>query len=93
MPVVLKFTLGHRCTAWCFNDTVAILRANGSGENPFCAVTALYGERSKETELLRNVRDAVLTQTPEGRECIKLYYAWSPVLAQVENGGTLLNKE
>lgn len=65
-----------------FNGTVTILRTNGSGENPLCPVTALYGEHSKETALLRNVRDTVLTQTPEGRECIKLYYAWSPVIAQ-----------
>jgi hypothetical protein len=65
-----------------FNGTVTILRTNGSGENPLCPVTALYGEHAKETALLRKVRDTVLTQTLQGRECIKLYYAWSPVLVR-----------
>jgi len=45
-----------------------------------CPSTEIYGEGSLEVTLLRAVRDTVLRQTPEGREIIKLYYQWSPVI-------------
>lgn len=45
-----------------------------------CASREIYGEGSLEVTLLRAVRDTVLSQTPEGREIIKLYYQWSPVI-------------
>jgi hypothetical protein len=44
-----------------------------------CTAEQIYGEHSKETKLLRHLRDNVLTQTPEGQEIIKLYYQWNPV--------------
>lgn len=47
-----------------------------------CGVKELYGEYSKETELLRYIRDNVLSQTPEGKELIKLYYQWSPAIVK-----------
>jgi hypothetical protein len=47
-----------------------------------CALTLMYGEQSIEVELLRDYRDNVLSQTPEGREIIKLYYQWSPVIVR-----------
>ena len=34
------------------------------------------------TELLRYFPDNVLSQTPEGREFIRLYYQWSPVIVE-----------
>ena len=45
-----------------------------------CPAEVLYGEHSAETELLRNFRDRVLFETPEGRELINLYYQWSDLL-------------
>ena len=45
-----------------------------------CPSKEIYGEGSLEVTLLRAVRDTVLSQTPEGREIIKLYYQWSPVI-------------
>ena len=47
-----------------------------------CPVTAVYGERSTETELLRSIRDNLLSQSREGRELIKLYYQWSPFIVK-----------
>ena len=47
-----------------------------------CALALLYGE-SDETELLRFVRDNILSRTPEGRELIKVYYQWSPIIVQI----------
>jgi hypothetical protein len=32
--------------------------------------------------LLRYIRDNMLSQTPEGREIIRLYYEWSPVIVK-----------
>ena len=43
-----------------------------------CLTKKIYDEHSKETELLRYIRDNVLNQTPEGREITRLYYQWSP---------------
>ena len=55
-----------------------------------CLVKQLYGEHSREAELCRSVRDNVLRETPEGRELIKTYYAWSPRLVSVlEQDGAL----
>ena len=47
-----------------------------------CPTEELYGEQSAETEILRYVRDNVLSQTPEGQELIRLYYQWSPVIVK-----------
>lgn len=48
-----------------------------------CPAGELYGEHSEEAELLRHVRDEVLSQTPEGQEIIRLYYVWSPAIVKV----------
>ncbi len=51
-----------------------------------CALLRVYGENSVEVELLRYIRDNILSQNPEGRELIKMYYQWSPVIiAAMEN--------
>ena len=49
---------------------------------PFCLIEQLYGEQAEETELLRYVRDTILTKTGEGRELIRLYYQWSHLLTE-----------
>ena len=48
-----------------------------------CALALMYGEHSDKTELLRLIRDNILSRTPEGRELIKLYYQWSPIIVQI----------
>lgn len=45
-----------------------------------CLGEKIYGEDSKETGILRDLRDSILSKTPEGREIIRLYYEWSPVI-------------
>jgi hypothetical protein len=45
-----------------------------------CPAGEIYGEQSDEAQLLRSFRDNILNKTPEGREMIRLYYAWSPVI-------------
>ena len=45
-----------------------------------CPSQYLYGEFSEEVRLLRWFRDYILSTTPEGRQAIKLYYQWSPLL-------------
>ena len=47
-----------------------------------CPIEGLYGEDSDEVEILRCVRDNVLSQTPEGQEITKLYYQWSPAIVR-----------
>ena len=54
------------------------VRAVRSGQcGSLCPTETLCGEHSEEAELLRYFRDNVLSQTPEGRELIKLYYELS----------------
>ena len=47
-----------------------------------CPSKEIYGENSQETQLLRSIRDNVLSQTPEGRKIITLYYQWSPAIVK-----------
>ena len=46
-----------------------------------CPLIQIYGVDSTETELLRKYRDGILSKTSTGREIIRLYYEWSPVIA------------
>jgi hypothetical protein len=45
-----------------------------------CPSQYLYGQSSEEVLLLRWFRDHVLHTTPEGKQLIRLYYHWSPLL-------------
>lgn len=47
-----------------------------------CPSLEIYGEGSFEVTLLRAVRDNLLSQTPEGRELIELYYRWGPLMVK-----------
>ncbi len=58
-----------------------------------CGGEAIYGKHSQETELLRYIRDSVLAQSPEGREIIKLYYQWSPVIVQAMENDAAFKEE
>jgi hypothetical protein len=48
---------------------------------PRCPILQLYGENSEEVYLLRKFRDDVASTTPEGKQLIRLYYQWGPLLA------------
>ena len=56
--------------------------AESTTTTSICPSEQIYGEDTYETALLRNFRDYVLTQTPEGQEIIRLYYQWSPVIVK-----------
>jgi hypothetical protein len=58
-----------------------------------CLSEEIYGEDSPQTELLRCFRDTILNNTPEGKELIRLYYKWSPMIVKVVREDTLLKKE
>ncbi len=53
---------------------------------PLCPTEVIYGEDSEEVKLLRVLRDEVLSKTPEGREVIKQYYNFSPLLVEAMKG-------
>jgi len=48
-----------------------------------CLSEEIYGEDSEEAEILRYMRDNILSHTPEGQELIRLYYEWSPAIVKV----------
>jgi len=62
-------------------------------ETKSCPTEVIYGESSKEAELLRYFRDNVLSQTPEGQELTKLYYQWSPAIAKAMERDEKFKKE
>ena len=61
------------------NDTDAVATVTVSWR---CPLQQIYGENSEEVAALRSFRDNVLSQTPEGREIVKLYYQWGPLIIQ-----------
>ena len=65
----------------------------GFGENPNCPSEVIYGERSEEAESLRGFRDKVLRQKTDGKELIKLYYQWSPVIVKAIEKDEAFKKE
>jgi hypothetical protein len=58
-----------------------------------CPAEEIYGEHSAEVQILRAVRDNLLSQTPEGREIIKLYYQWAPMITMVVRNDRALKAE
>ena len=47
-----------------------------------CPLEIIYGDTSEEIKLLRYFRDKILDKTQEGREYIRLYYQWSPLIVK-----------
>jgi cell wall-associated protease len=47
-----------------------------------CPIASGLGEDYETIEHLRYFRDAVLGKTAEGREIIKLYYQWGPIVSK-----------
>ena len=66
----------------CHSDVCGGVSTTTTGPDTRCPAEQIYGDGSIEVTLLRAVRDNLLTQTSEGRELIKLYYQWSPVIVR-----------
>ncbi|MBN2285867.1 MAG: M23 family metallopeptidase [Tissierellales bacterium] len=54
-------------------------------EGDLCCTEQIFGENAPQSELLRYFRDNVLNKTQEGRELIRLYYLWSPIISVMMN--------
>jgi len=76
-------TINHRIQKYAINGQ----------NNQVCFVEKIYGEHSKSTEIIRNFRDNILTQTQEGRELIDLYYQWSPSIVKAMEQDDAFRKE
>lgn len=59
-----------------------ILTTTTATDKTKCPLMLIYGKHSEEAEFLRYFRDAILKQTPEGEELIKLYYEWNPAIVK-----------
>jgi hypothetical protein len=53
-----------------------------TSENGACIFNDLLGYDDPRLDVLRQFRDNVLSQTQEGRELIKLYNQWSPIISK-----------
>jgi len=58
-----------------------------------CPAELIYGEVSDEVVMLRYIRDALLRESPQGQEVIRLYYLWSPVVVQILENDPHLRQE
>ena len=58
-----------------------------------CASEKIYGQDSKEAEMLRCFRDDILSKTEEGRELIRLYYQLSHVIVEAMNENEEFKKD
>ena len=73
---------------WCCTDSIycpeegSIWERYQCTQKVICPFAAIFGEDSEEVEILRYVRDNVLSQTPEGQELVRLYYQWSPAIIE-----------
>lgn len=70
------------CDSYCEASTTTTADTTTTTTTIPCSLEAIYGEYSQKTELLRNFRDNVLSQSPEGQEIIRLYYEWSPMIVK-----------
>ncbi len=61
--------------------------------SPSCPSELIYGKHSEQTELLRYIRDNVLSQSPEGQEIIRLYYELSPAIVHAMEGDEEFKEE
>lgn len=58
-----------------------------------CILDIFFGPDNPKLYILKAFRDEVLSKTPEGRELIELYYAWSPFLIEATQQDEQLKKE
>ena len=65
--------------------TAAVLTttSTSTAPSPDCVIEAIYGVFSEEIQLLRYVRDEILSKTPEGKKVIEYYYLWSPAVVKL----------
>jgi hypothetical protein len=64
------------------NLVSVLVEMNFRARKAICPAVLIYGEDSEETRILRYLRDSLLNKTHEGRELIKLYYQWSPIIVR-----------
>ena len=58
-----------------------------------CSLLQIYGENSEEVRVLRAFRDNMLSQTPDGREIIKMYYQWNPLIVKMMEEDEMFKEE
>jgi hypothetical protein len=63
-------------------ETTSTSSTTSTMSDNICPPEYIYGEFSQETALMKAFRNNVLNKTPEGREIVRLYYQWSPVIVK-----------
>jgi len=97
-PMALRFTPDVTTTTVAPVTTTSVIPttipvSTTTTQGGICTTEVIYGENSEEVELLRSIRDNVLSKTPEGREIIRLYYQLSPVILKAMEGDEAFKEE
>jgi hypothetical protein len=74
--------IGNTTSSTSSTTTTAAITTTIPIPIPPCLMEKIYDDHSEKTELLRYIRDNVLTQTTAGQEIIRLYYEWSPAIVK-----------
>jgi subtilisin family serine protease len=65
-----------------FNSLDLVTTTTSTKHGGPCSAEKIYGEDSEEVVILRYLRDNILSKSIEGREIIRLYYRWNPVIVR-----------
>ncbi len=79
-PLVIVHEDGGAVCFSCHQNCEQVTTTTTTVPGGPCAAEEIYGENSAQVQILRALRDGVLSKSPEGREIIKLYYQWSPII-------------
>ena len=93
VPIALRYEVPAPTTTTTTAITTTSTVITTTTTAGICPSEAIYGEDSETTELLRYIRDAILSQTPEGQEIIKLYYELSPMIVNAMQEDEELKQE
>ncbi len=83
LPTTTTTTIAEETTTTTTIETIETTTTTTIDDDILCPVTEIYGTNSEEANLLRIFRDTILNNDITGKELVKLYYAYAPLVTQI----------